>query len=148
MNIQPINDLLLIRRIVDDDPTTDWGFLLPPGENHADTPLRGVVLFAGEGRAPKMSGVGKEVIDSLQAMLDALKPYPVDLGEIGFSFDLINRAEDALQRQSEAPDRIPMTVKVGDTVIFSKNGFSTFRIAGEDVIVTQEASIMGIIDSI
>lgn len=145
MNIRPTNDLLIVKRIPDEDPETDWGFLLPPGEDFVDTPLRGTVLFAGDGRRPKLSGAGKDVISSLQTLVDALNARPSeDWISCGVSMEHMANAEAALQRQSESPDVIPMTVQVGNTIIFSRHGHQVFRVGGEDVLVMQEASVLGL----
>ena len=42
--------------------------------------------------------------------------------------------------------RIPMDVKVGDKVIFSKYGFDAVTIEGEEYYILSEASILGIIN--
>lgn len=41
--------------------------------------------------------------------------------------------------------RVPMTVKVGDIVIFSRHGHQKFRYQGEDLITFGESSIIGIV---
>lgn len=144
--IHPTNDLLLIRPIAEDaEVTTGWGFVLPATEDHVDTPLRGLVLAAGLGRPPKLSSAGARVVKALEALLDApMHLTTVDLHRLR---ELRTEGRDALAAQAECPDRVPMQVKVGDTVIYSRHGFQTFRIGGEDLIVTQEASILGVIDS-
>ncbi len=40
---------------------------------------------------------------------------------------------------------VPMTVKVGDKVLFSKYGYDDVKIDGEDYYVLSEASVLGII---
>ena len=139
MNITLTNDLLLIRRLQDEEPITSWGFLLPPTAEHVDTPLRGLVLAAGPGRIPKLARAGAAVVKSLEKVLELTL---ADFGTCQATAD----AKDALAAHSAIPDRRPMQVKVGDTVIFSKHGFQEFRIEGEDLIVTQEASILGVIE--
>ena len=64
--IRPTNDLLILRKLSDPPPTTTWGFELPTTDDHADTPMRGLVLFAGEGRQPKLSGAGRAVVEALR----------------------------------------------------------------------------------
>jgi len=44
MNLKPLNDILVIKRIMDEQPRTSSGILLPPTEEAADTPYTGVVL--------------------------------------------------------------------------------------------------------
>lgn len=41
---------------------------------------------------------------------------------------------------------IPMDVKVGDKVIFSTNGHQVTQVKGEELIVTRQNSIIGVID--
>ncbi len=148
MTIVPTNDLLIVQQLPDEEPETSWGFLLPPTEEHLNTPLRGKVIFAGNGRRPKMSGAGKDVVACLQTLVDALNGVSDDqwLGS-GLTLDLIVNAENVLKRQSEAPDVIPMSLQVGDIIIFSRNGHQSFRVDGQDVLVMQEASVMGVIGS-
>ena len=95
-----------------------------------------------------MSGAGKDVVACLQTLVDALNGVSDDqwLGS-GLTLDLIVNAENVLKRQSEAPDVIPMSLQVGDIIIFSRNGHQSFRVDGQDVLVMQEASVMGVIGS-
>ena len=139
MNITLTNDLLLIRQLPDEEPVTSWGFVLPPTAEHVDTPLRGVVLAAGPGRIPKLARAGAAVVKALERLLEHDR-------QAGLHSPTHNQAVDALAGHSTVPDRRPMQVKVGDIVIFSKHGFQEFRIEGEDLIVTQEASILGVLE--
>lgn len=41
--------------------------------------------------------------------------------------------------------RIPMDVKVGDRIIFSKYGYDEVKIAGEELYIVSSSSILGII---
>jgi chaperonin GroES len=41
--------------------------------------------------------------------------------------------------------RIPMDVKVGDRVVFSKYGFDEVKIGGEELYIVSASSILGII---
>ena len=41
--------------------------------------------------------------------------------------------------------RIPMDVKVGDKIIFSKYGYDEVKIAGEELYIVSASSILGII---
>ncbi|MCF7816176.1 MAG: co-chaperone GroES [Candidatus Pacebacteria bacterium] len=41
--------------------------------------------------------------------------------------------------------RVPMDVKVGDRVVFSKYGFDEVKIAGEEYYIVSSSSILGII---
>jgi chaperonin GroES len=41
--------------------------------------------------------------------------------------------------------KVPMTVKVGDKVLFSKYGYDEVKIGGEDYYVLSEASILAVL---
>lgn len=41
--------------------------------------------------------------------------------------------------------RVPMTVQVGDRVLFSKYGFDEVQVAGEDYIILSEASVLAVV---
>ena len=41
--------------------------------------------------------------------------------------------------------RVPMTVKVGDTVIFSKYGFDEVKLDGSEYYILAESSVLGIV---
>lgn len=140
LNITLTQDLLLIRPLPDEEPTTSWGFVLPATAEHVDTPLRGVVLAAGPGRTPKLGRAARGVVRSLERLLELA-------GSTGQGWPAHEEARRALAAQSERPERLPMHVGVGDTVIYSKHGFQKFRIDGEDLVVTQEASILGVIEN-
>lgn len=147
MNITPTNDLLLIRRITVDEPRTAAGIYLPPVEDSADTPMRGLVLAAGPGKPAKLQPVGEDVLNALKELVHCYHTSPdSSYGARGISLAHWQNAIDALEAAKDGEARIPMQVKVGDTVVFSKNGFQEFKINGETLIVTQEASIMGILD--
>ncbi len=45
----------------------------------------------------------------------------------------------------EEGKRIPMTVRVGDTVLFSKYGFDEVKIDGQEYFFLSEASILGVV---
>jgi len=42
--------------------------------------------------------------------------------------------------------RIPMDVKVGDRIIFSKYGYDEVKVGGEELFIVSESSILGIIE--
>lgn len=145
-SIKPTNDLLIIRRIVEEQPRTAAGILLPPVEESSDTPYRGIVVSAGPGKPVKLSPAGEEVVTALAKLLDQFHTMPsITEGPRGISLSHWQRAADAMSNHN-GNDRFPMTVKVGDTVIFSKNLFQEFKIDGEVFIVMGEASIMGILE--
>lgn len=139
MEITLTDDLLLIRQLPDNPPVTPWGFVLPATDEHVDTPMRGVVLCAGPGRIPKLGKAGTDVVKCLERLVELA-------GRAGYGYPTQENAKRALAAQAELPDRLPMQIQVGDTVIFSKHGFQKFRIGGEDLVVTQEASILGVIE--
>lgn len=41
--------------------------------------------------------------------------------------------------------RIPMDVKIGDRIVFSKYGFDEIKIAGEELYIVSASSVLGII---
>lgn len=147
MNITPTNDLCIIRRIVDAPPISAAGLILPPTEEHADTPLRGLVLATGPGRPVKLSAAAVELENAAWALLEAFHSMPdIDWGKRGISLTHWQKLADALKRQEGTVQRVVMSVKAGDTVVFSKNMYQVFRIGGEDLMVMQEASIMGVLE--
>lgn len=42
--------------------------------------------------------------------------------------------------------RVPMTVKVGDEVLFSKYGYDEVKVEGEDFYILSESNILAIVD--
>lgn len=146
MEFKLTNDLLLVRRIVVTENKTDWGFELPATEDHEDTPLRGIVIAVGPGRRPKTSGAGKDVVTALEKLIERFHAMPnIDWGSRGIAIQHWQDAENAIKRHQGGIDRIPMMIEVYDEIIFSRHGFQSFRIDGEDLIVLQEASALGVI---
>lgn len=47
--------------------------------------------------------------------------------------------------RNDKGERIPMDVKVGDRVVFSKYGGSEIKIEGEEVLILSERDILGIV---
>ncbi|HEY4489448.1 MAG TPA: co-chaperone GroES [Candidatus Paceibacterota bacterium] len=43
-------------------------------------------------------------------------------------------------------ERIPMTVKVGDTVLFSKYGYDEVKIDGKEYFILSESSVLAVIN--
>ncbi len=43
-------------------------------------------------------------------------------------------------------DRIPLEVKAGDTVLFSKYGGTDVKIEGEDFLIMREDDILGVVE--
>lgn len=144
--LRPTNDLLVIRRIVEEQPRTAAGILLPPVEESANTPYRGVVVAAGPGKHAKLSAAGKAVVESLTKLVDLYHAMPtITEGPRGIALNHWQDAVDALSEHRNA-QRVEMSVKVGDVVVFSRNGFQEFKLDGEVFIVMGEASIMGILE--
>ena len=48
--------------------------------------------------------------------------------------------------KSEDGKRVPMQVKVGDTVIFSKYGYDEVKIEGQEYYILAESNILGIVN--
>lgn len=145
-NLKPINDLLVIRRIVEEQPRSHAGILLPPVEESSDTPYRGLVMAAGPGKPTKVSGAGKEVVHALAKLVDQYHAIPnITEGPRGIALQHWQRAIDALEANNTDP-RIPMSVQVGDVVIFSKNMFQEFKLDNETFIVMGQDSVMGVLE--
>jgi len=49
-------------------------------------------------------------------------------------------------KRDEAGKLIPMDVKVGDKVLFSKYGHQPVKVEGEDLLVMREEDIMGVVE--
>ncbi len=45
----------------------------------------------------------------------------------------------------EDGDLIPMTVKVGDTVLFSKYGFDTVKVDGQEYYILSESNVLAVL---
>lgn len=147
MNIKPTNDLLLIRRNKPEEIRSAGGLILQPKEDNLDTPYTGVVLAAGDGKLSKLAPAAQEVVDSLQALVDAFHAMPnIDWGARGIGLATWQRAVDALKLHADGMGRLPMTVKVGDTVIFSRHGHQVFKIGGEEITAISEATCLGVLD--
>ena len=147
MKITLTSDLVLIRRINNEAPKTSWGFELPQVEESNDTPWRGEVVATGPGKLAKMSPAGREVVDALQELVNAFKGLPhVTEGPRGISLAHWQSAIQALEDQEHSYARLPMQVKVGDIVVFSKNLYQEFKLDGEVLLATHEDSILGVLD--
>jgi chaperonin GroES len=48
-------------------------------------------------------------------------------------------------RRSDNGDIIPMSVKVGDTVLFSKYGYDDVKVDGEEYLIVSENNILAIL---
>ena len=47
----------------------------------------------------------------------------------------------------DGDERVPMTVKVGDTVIFSKYGYDEVKVDGKEYFILSESSVLAVINS-
>lgn len=45
----------------------------------------------------------------------------------------------------DGEERVPMTVKIGDTVIFSKYGYDEVKVDGKEYYILSESSVLAII---
>lgn len=144
--IKPTGDLVIIRKHSTENLKTASGILLPPVEESADTPWKGTVLAVGPGKPCKLSPAGENVFTALESLLKSLWSACEDRV---VSEEIINKwklAHATLNYHSPAVARMPMQVKVGDTVIFSRNGYQEFKIDGQLVLAMGEASILGVIE--
>lgn len=148
MNISPNNDLLIVRQIKDEQPVSAGGILLPPSEEAQDSPYQGIVLAAGPGKPCALQPAATEVVSALESLIEACNSFAAighGMANASAKASLAN-AQEALDRHRQLVPRIPMNVKIGDRIIFSRHGFQTFRVDGEDLIVFGEASVIGILD--
>jgi len=49
-------------------------------------------------------------------------------------------------RRDEDGKRIPMEVKVGDTVIYAKYSGTTFKTGGKEILILKESDILAIVE--
>ena len=133
--IKPLEDLVVIRRLADEDPMSPGGILLPPSEDAQETPYRGEVIATGPGKHFPTSEGDRD----LRAAVRLLMKQP----ESHSGWAKVRTALAAAEAQRPS---VPMEVKVGDTVVFSRNGHQEFRVAGEDIVVCREASILGVLE--
>lgn len=49
-------------------------------------------------------------------------------------------------RRDEEGKRIPMEVKVGDTVIYAKYSGTTFKTGGKEILILKESDILAIVE--
>jgi chaperonin GroES len=95
MNIRPLNNRVLIKRI-EELSRTPGGLFLP--DTAKEKPIEGEVLAVGEGRVD-------------------------DNGKL-----------------------VPMTVKVGDRIVFSKYSGTEIKLEGEEYLLMREDDILGIVE--
>lgn len=94
MNIQPLHDRILVKRL-EEESTTAGGIIIP--DSAKETPAEGEVVAAGPGRVD-------------------------DAGKI-----------------------VPMGVKSGDRIIFSKYAGSEVKIKGIEHLIMKEDDVLGIV---
>jgi co-chaperonin GroES (HSP10) len=131
--ITVLHDLIVIRPIRE-ATTLDWGFQLPASEESQQTPYMGEVIATGPGRRTKLSRPAEALVRAARDVCIRLE------GALA-----VETLCAALRDLEGTVDRHPMTVQPGDRVVYSRNGWQAFRLDGEDVVVCQEASIMGIL---
>ena len=95
MNVRPMNDRILVKR-VEESTRTPGGLFLP--DTAKEKPVEGMVLAVGTGRVN-------------------------DKGEI-----------------------LPLTVKVGDRIVFGKYSGTEIKILGDDHLILREDDVLGIIE--
>ncbi len=94
MNIRPLNDRVLVKRLAEEQKTKG-GIIIP--DSAKEKPAEGEVVAVGAGRA------------------------------------------------NDKGDRIPMQVKAGDRVLFSKYGGTEVKLEGEEYLIMREDDILGVI---
>lgn len=95
MNIKPLHDRVLVRRIEEDNKTAS-GIIIP--DTAKEKPMKGEILAVGPGARD-------------------------DNGKV-----------------------IPLDVKVGDIVIFSKWGGTEVKMNGEELLIMKESDLIGIVE--
>ena len=94
MNIRPLHDRVVIRRM-EEEKATAGGIIIP--DSATEKPVRGEVVAVGEGKV------------------------------------------------SDSGQTVPMSVKVGDKVLFGKYAGTEVKIDGEEVLVMREDDVMAVI---
>jgi len=146
MQVSMLSDLLLVKRLEPSEYKSSGGILLPEAEESNDTPYRGVVIAAGPGKAIKSED--NSLAESMSAVFDALRHLASSGQGINHNATLaaIECAEEALQKHHNTVHRLPMNVKVGDTVIYSRNLTQEFKIDGQVYISFGQNSVLGILE--
>ena len=156
MNIKPLSDRLIVKRLMPAQPTTSSGILLPPVEESQNTPYKGEIIAIGPGKYCELQPAGTNLVDALDELIAACYTAMVGGSKamIGSAEGVLRqnvlrhleRAQDAKAEHQKSGMRIPMTVKVGDHVLYSKHGNQEFRIDGETLITLGQDSVIGIVD--
>lgn len=147
MNLRPLNDMLIVKRLQPSEYKSASGIILPPVEESSDTPYQGTVLAAGPGKPCKLQPASQDLVNAMGELIQACGSLAESGHGInhGIAKDCIARAAEALAQQHDTVQRIPMQVRVGDTVVFSKNLFQEFKLDGELVIAFGQDSVLGVI---
>ena len=95
MNIRPLNDRILVKRL-EEEETTKGGIIIP--DSAKEKPAEGEIVAVGTGKLN-------------------------DKGE-----------------------RIPLEVKAGDRVLFSKYGGTDVKLDGEDHLIMREDDILAVVE--
>jgi chaperonin GroES len=95
MNIRPLNDRILVKRL-EEEETTKGGIIIP--DSAKEKPAEGEVVAVGNGKLN-------------------------DKGE-----------------------RVPLEVKAGDRVLFSKYGGTDVKLDGEDHLIMREDDILAVVE--
>lgn len=146
MNIKPLQDRLIVKRVMPEQPKSAGGILLPPVEESQDTPYTGIVVAAGPGKVCKP--FGQDLLDVLQDLINACRT----IAESGHGMahqqaqSCIEGAMEKLAAHQQAVARTPMSVKVGDLVVYSRHGHQEFRVDGENFVTFGEDSVIGVLE--
>ena len=95
MNIRPLNDRILVKRL-EEEEKTKGGIIIP--DSAKEKPAEGEVVSVGPGR------------------------------------------------KNDKGDVIPMQLKKGDRVLFSKYGGTDVKLDGEDYLIMREDDVLGVIE--
>ena len=95
MNIRPLNDRILVKRL-EEEETTKGGIIIP--DSAKEKPAEGEIIAVGAGKL------------------------------------------------NDKGDRVPVELKAGDRVLFSKYGGTDVKLDGEDYMIMREDDILGVIE--
>ena len=95
MNIRPLNDRILVKRL-EEEETTKGGIIIP--DSAKEKPAEGEIVAVGNGKL------------------------------------------------NEKGERIPLEVKAGDRVLFSKYGGTDVKLDGEDHLIMREDDILAVVE--
>lgn len=148
MNLKPLSDRLIVQRVMPEQPKSAGGILLPKDEESQETPFTGLVLAVGPGKPCALQPVGQDILDVLQDLINTCR----NLAETGHGIahqaaqSCIEDAVEKMAAHSSAVVRAPMSVRVGDRILYSRHGHQEFRLDGMDLITLGQDSVIGIVD--